>query len=93
LLVFLANAFSREGPGLFAERPADNLEAALDWAITTVIVPRVRSGSAGARELGPALREACADRWPNAARSLERWPSLATSKRPRSLTRELGATT
>jgi hypothetical protein len=93
LLVYLANAFSREGHGLFAERPRENLEAALDWAITTIIIPRVRSGSAGTHDLGPALREACADRWPNAARSLEHWPSVGSSSPALHLFEELGATT
>jgi hypothetical protein len=93
MLVYLANAFSRAGRGLFAERAGENLEAALDWAITTVIVLRVRSVSEIAPDFGPALHEACADRWPNAARALERWPPLASSRLLRSPFREVSATT
>lgn len=75
LLVYLANAFSRTGQGLFDPRPLANVEMALDWAVATVLLPRV----CGRLERTPAfaldLHRVCAGRWPNAARALEVLPA------------------
>jgi hypothetical protein len=75
LLVYLANAFSRTGPGLFDERPLANVELALDWAIATRLLPRFRGPLGHTPALQPALQRFCAGRWPKAAQALEALPA------------------
>lgn len=64
LLVYLANAHTRTGRGLFDDRPLVNLELALSWAIATVVVPRVHAPA-------PALRVALERMCPNAFQAIE----------------------
>jgi hypothetical protein len=53
VLMYLANSFSAEGRGLFAEPPARNCDIALDFQIVQKILPRL----SGAQEtMEPALR-------------------------------------
>lgn len=64
LLVYVANAHSCTGRGLFDDRPRVNLELALSWAVATVVVPRIH---APAPELRMALERMC----PTAAQVIE----------------------
>ena len=75
LLVYLANAFSRTGQGLFDQRPLANVEMALDWAVATILLPRVCEPLGRTPAFGLALHRVCAGRWPNAARALEVLPA------------------
>jgi hypothetical protein len=74
LLVYLANAFSRTGSGLFQPGPAANLEAALDWGLHTVVVPRLAGPLLNAQGLRTELQRVCAGRWPNTAQALRTVP-------------------
>ena len=75
LLVYLANAFSRTGQGLFDQRPLANVEMALDWAVATIVLPRVCGPLERTPAFGLALHQVCAGRWPNAARAIEVMPA------------------
>jgi DNA polymerase III delta prime subunit len=70
-LVYLANAWTRQGAGLFDPCPVDNLAIALDFAITQAILPRAaeRIGSSQARYDG--LRNALNGQFPHATGFLE----------------------
>ena len=71
LLIHLANAFSRTGSGLYAAQPQANLEIALDWAVSAIILPRVQAMLPYKNSLRAALQHVCAGRWPHAARAIE----------------------
>ena len=74
LLVYLANAFSRAGRGLFAERPQANVELALDWAVATRLVPVLSAPVGRTPAIHLALQRVCASRWPKATQALEALP-------------------
>jgi hypothetical protein len=76
-LVYLANAWTSQGAGLFDPCPVENLAIALDFAIAQAILPRAaeRIGSSRARFDG--LRNALNGQYPHSTRFLGslRWMS------------------
>ena len=43
LVVYLANAWTEDGTGLFHPSPDTNAEIALDWALAQIVLPRMRT--------------------------------------------------
>ena len=52
-MIYLANAWSRRGAGLFAPSPTANLEIALDLGIAQSVLPHAQASI----QRSPALRE------------------------------------
>ena len=52
-MIYLANAWSRRGAGLFAPSPTTNLEIALDLSIAQSVLPHAQASI----QQSPALRE------------------------------------
>lgn len=70
-LVYLANAWTRQGNGLFDPAPLRNLAIALDQAIAQTILPRVVERIASSRVIFEGLRDALNGLFPRSACFLE----------------------
>jgi energy-coupling factor transporter ATP-binding protein EcfA2 len=70
--VYLANAWSKEGNGLFTQSPAHNMNIALDLAISQVVLPRGWETIHRSAALRKGLTEVLSDQYPYAGKFLNR---------------------
>ncbi len=66
-IIYLANAWDRQGRGLFAKNVADNLSIALDFALAQMLLPRMRRELRGSPQLFAELDSFVGSRLPHSS--------------------------